>query len=82
MGVVPEKAFVSREVEPGVAGTASAPAQRPAGDPLNYDDLLLEYNQLRERSGRTTIVSSPNGCIAFLFRADNALLAAALPRRK
>jgi len=54
MGVVPEKAFVSREAEPGVAGTASAPAQRPAGDPLNYDDLLLEYNQLRERSGRTT----------------------------
>ena len=54
MGVVPEKALVSREAEPGVAGTASVPAQRPAGDPLTYDDLLREYNQLRERSGRTT----------------------------
>src|ERR1700687_1071263 len=54
MGVVPEKALVSREADPAGTGTASAPAQRPAGDPLNYDDLLREYNQLRERSGRTT----------------------------
>jgi signal transduction histidine kinase len=54
MGVVPEKALVSREAEPAAPGTASTPAQRPAGDPLTYDDLLREYNQLRERSGRTT----------------------------
>src|SRR6476619_5461419 len=54
MGVVPEKALVSREAELGVAGKAPSPAQRPAGDPLSYDDLLREYNQLRERSGRTT----------------------------
>jgi signal transduction histidine kinase len=54
MGVVPENAFQSRAGESGATGTASAPAQRPAGDPLTYDDLLREYNQLRERSGRTT----------------------------
>ena len=54
MGVVPENAFLSRGAEPAATGTASAPALRPAGDPLNYDDLLREYNLLRERSGRTT----------------------------
>ena len=55
MGVVPGKVVsVSRGAEPAATGAASAPAQRAAGDPLNYDDLLREYNQLRERSGRTT----------------------------
>ncbi len=54
MGVVPEKALVSREAEPAAPGKASNATQRPAGDPLTYDDLLREYNQLRERSGRTT----------------------------
>src|ERR1700687_820221 len=54
MGVAPENAFVSGGTEPAATGTASAQPHRPAGDPLNYDDLLREYNQLRERSGRTT----------------------------
>ena len=54
MGVVPENASLSRRGEPAVTGAASAPAPRPAEDPLNYDDLLREYNSLRERSGRTT----------------------------
>ena len=36
------------------AAKATVPAQRPAGDHLRYDDLLQEYNQLRERSLRTT----------------------------
>ena len=52
MGVVPEKALESREAD-GVAN-GEKPAARPAGDPLTYEQLLQEYNQLRERSGRTT----------------------------
>ncbi|MGH9503574.1 MAG: sensor histidine kinase [Terriglobales bacterium] len=54
MGVVPENTCLPMEAEPSASGAAAAPAQRPAGDPLNYDDLLREYNQLRERSLRTT----------------------------
>ena len=30
--------------DPGVAQKASSPAQRPAGDPLTYDDLLREVH--------------------------------------
>jgi signal transduction histidine kinase len=45
--------------ESGAAATKLAPAQQPpsettAADPLSYDALLHEYNQLRERSTRTT----------------------------
>jgi len=52
MGVVPEKALESREAD--AVGTGEKPTPRPAGDPLTYEQLLQEYNQLRERSGRTT----------------------------
>ena len=54
MGVVPENTCVSQEAEPEAVGEGPTPAQRPAGDPLTYDELLREYNQLRERSVRTT----------------------------
>ncbi len=49
MGVVPENACISREAEPVAPGADLIPAQR-----LSYDALLQEYNQLRERSMRTT----------------------------
>src|SRR5271154_760715 len=52
MGVAPENTCISQEAEPDAAGEQAA--KRSAGDPLNYDDLLREYNQLRERSARTT----------------------------
>ncbi len=52
MGVVPEKALIRREADAVADG--EKPASRPAGDPLTYEQLLQEYNQLRERSGRTT----------------------------
>jgi signal transduction histidine kinase len=52
MGVVPEKALLSREAD--AVANGEKPAARPAGDPLTYEELLREYNQLRERSGRTT----------------------------
>ena len=32
----------------------ASPSPAPAADRLSYDDLLQEYNQLRERSMRTT----------------------------
>jgi signal transduction histidine kinase len=54
MGVVPENTCLSREARPGAPSAEPTPAERPAGDPLSYDDLLHEYNQLRERSSRTT----------------------------
>jgi NtrC-family two-component system sensor histidine kinase KinB len=54
MGVVPENACLSREAEPEAPGAQVTPAQRPAADALSYDVLLNEYNQLRERSLRTT----------------------------
>src|SRR5580704_2460516 len=53
MGVVPENTCL-----PGETGAATAKAgpaaKQPTADRLSYDDLLLEYNQLRERSLRTT----------------------------
>jgi signal transduction histidine kinase len=52
MGVVPEKALLRREAD--AVANGEKPASRPAGDPLTYEQLLQEYNQLRERSGRTT----------------------------
>lgn len=52
MGVVPEKALISREAD--AVANGEKPASRSAGDPLTYEQLLQEYNQLRERSGRTT----------------------------
>src|SRR4051794_38578399 len=51
MGVVPEKALIPRG---DTVASGEEPAPRPAGDPLTYEELLREYNQLRERSGRTT----------------------------
>jgi signal transduction histidine kinase len=50
--VVPEKALIPREAD--AVANGEEPAPRPAGDPLTYEQLLQEYNQLRERSGRTT----------------------------
>ncbi len=52
MGVVPEKALLRREAD--AVANGEKPASRPSGDPLTYEQLLQEYNQLRERSGRTT----------------------------
>ncbi len=54
MGVLPENTCLSREGKPIARGADTVPAQPPAGDHLRYDDLLQEYNQLRERSQRTT----------------------------
>jgi len=54
MGVVPENTCISQESEPEALGGNPAPTERPAGDPSTYDELLREYNQLRERSLRTT----------------------------
>ena len=54
MGVVPENACLSREAEPDATSAPLTPAKRPAVDALSYDVLLKEYNQLRERSLRTT----------------------------
>src|SRR6478672_1126352 len=54
MGVSPENTCLSREAEPPARGEDTLPAPPPAGDHLRYNDLLQEYNQLRERSLRTT----------------------------
>src|ERR1700730_457062 len=54
MGVVAENTCLSGESEPEVASAKLTPAKAPVADPLSYDELLLEYNQLRERSLRTT----------------------------
>ena len=54
MGVVPENACIPGEVEPVAPSAEPASAPRPAADRLSYDALLQEYNQLRERSMRTT----------------------------
>jgi len=54
MAVVPENACLPGEVERVAPSAEPAPAQRPAADRLSYDALLQEYNQLRERSMRTT----------------------------
>ena len=52
MGVAPENTCLSQEA--GAAAAKVAPAKDKAADPLSYDALLQEYNQLRERSTRTT----------------------------
>ena len=55
MGVAPENTCVSQENGSREAGAAAVrPAKGKAGDPLSYDELLREYDQLRERSSRTT----------------------------
>jgi|ERR1700730_15749721 signal transduction histidine kinase len=54
MGVVAENTCLSGESEPEVASAKLTPAKGPVADPLSYDELLQEYNQLRERSLRTT----------------------------
>jgi len=54
MGVLPENTCLSRETEPPARGEDPVPAQPPVGEHLRYNDLLREYNQLRERSLRTT----------------------------
>src|ERR1700722_8764036 len=54
MGVVPENTCLPGETGAARAKAGSAAAKQPTADRLSYDDLLLEYNQLRERSLRTT----------------------------
>jgi signal transduction histidine kinase len=54
MGVVPENTCLSGETEPAATKAERAGNKRPARERLNYDQLLQEYNQLRERSLRTT----------------------------
>ena len=59
MGVAPENTCLSREAGAQDASAAVAKVEpTPDGpmpvDPLSYDELLREYNQLRERSSRTT----------------------------
>ena len=52
MAVAPENTCVSQDQ--GGAAAKAAPARGKAAEPLSYDALLIEYNQLRERSTRTT----------------------------
>ncbi len=53
MGVVPEKACLpGAAVEPSRKQAPTAKGK--ASEPLGYDELLLAYNQLREKSLRTT----------------------------
>src|ERR1700722_5397758 len=54
MGGVPENTCLPGETGAATAKAGSAAAKQPTADRLSYDDLLLEYNQLRERSLRTT----------------------------
>ena len=54
MGVVPENACIPGQAEAVAPSAERTPAQSPAPDRLSYDALLQEYNQLRERSVRTT----------------------------
>ncbi len=54
MGVVPENTCVSGETEPATTKAERAGDKRPVREHLSYDQLLQEYNQLRERSLRTT----------------------------
>jgi len=62
MGVVPENACLPQEIEAseadfqktGDSKIDSASGARKANAPLSYEELLKEYNQLRERSSRTT----------------------------
>src|SRR6202163_378596 len=52
MAVAPENTCVSQDQ--GGAAAKAAPDKGKAAEPLSYDALLIEYNQLRERSTRTT----------------------------
>jgi len=54
MGVVPENTCLPGETGAATAKAGPAATKQPTADRLSYDDLLLEYNQLRERSMRTT----------------------------
>ena len=54
MGVVPENTCLSGETGPATTKAERAGDKRPARERLSYDQLLQEYNQLRERSLRTT----------------------------
>ena len=54
MGVVAKNTCLSGESEPEVASAKLTPAKGPVADPLSYDELVEEHNQLRERSLRTT----------------------------
>jgi signal transduction histidine kinase len=53
MSPAPENACLPQEVQSGPTGK-TRPGQPPAADAGNYDELLQAYNQLRERSLRTT----------------------------
>jgi len=54
MAVVPENTCLSGQAEATGTKAERAGAKRPAAGRLSYDELLQEYNQLRERSLRTT----------------------------
>src|SRR6202162_2387595 len=54
MGVVPENTCLPGGTGAATARAGPAATKRPTPDRISYDDLLLEYNQLRERSMRTT----------------------------
>ena len=59
MGVAPENTCLSQGAGAQKTGAAAAKAEeapdgRKTADPLSYQELLQEYNQLRERSSRTT----------------------------
>jgi signal transduction histidine kinase len=51
---IPEEDGVSTSKASEGAGAAARAAKASAAEPLSYDALLQEYNQLRERSSRTT----------------------------
>jgi two-component system sensor histidine kinase TorS len=53
MSPAPENACLPQEVQSVPTGK-TRPGQAPAADAGNYDELLQAYNQLRERSLRTT----------------------------
>ena len=54
MAVVPENTCLSGQAEAAGTKAERAGAKRPVAGRLSYDELLQEYNQLRERSLRTT----------------------------
>jgi signal transduction histidine kinase len=54
MAAVPENTCLSQESGAAAAKAEATPGKAKAADHLSYDELLQEYNQLRERSSRTT----------------------------
>jgi signal transduction histidine kinase len=54
MGSRSEISCLSNERNLGTADVGASPAKSQSADTLDYDELLLEYTQLRERSLRTT----------------------------